>query len=175
MIGTKINTKTGYFNADDVETNPNVFSIDLGNYMLKSAPVIEDDNELYLKGSAVINFHGTKQVNAYSELERGKVDLTNTKLTNYTYDNGVTKINNDLDLLDANLLISDESIPKSRIIGLVDKLTEIDDNLNSINNNDAEILSNATNIMNNVNTINDLSDNVLTNTNNINLNLLGIY
>ena len=136
-------SKNGIFNNSDIisseESNNGqaTISLDLSSFVTKSNPVFNSD--IYLASSTNLNFNGQVQESPYSETEKLTNNNNKAKLTNISFDNNATVINNDLDLTNSTLLLNDESISQSKILNLLDRLEEIDENLLSINNNDNDI------------------------------------
>jgi len=130
---------TNTFNSSDIAGNGDIqtISINLGDYVTKSTPVMT--NDLYLKENVGINFFGKKQDTAYTEIDRIKLNDSADAIIAIKNNNNVTTIDDTLDLTQTTVLLANESVEINKIIGLTNKLTEIDANLVSINDNDNDI------------------------------------
>ena len=130
---------SGAFNNHDVisNTEPSLFNLDLSNFVLKTAPVF--DRTVFFTHDAKLNFDG-EEGTAYSIIERNKNDSNKNKTTHIEFNSNTTHIDGNLNLTQANVLLTNESIPIIKITNLSDKLTEIDENLAAIIQNDEELL-----------------------------------
>jgi len=131
-------SNTGVFNADNNDTS-NIMKLDFSNFLQRDN--LSLSSELYLKSNVPINFAGVLQSSAYSEANKATNLLNESKLTNTTFNNGTTKMINNIDLTQANLLLTDESISINKITNLSNTLLGIQVNLNNITDNDADILA----------------------------------
>jgi len=131
-------SNTGVFNADNNDTS-NIMKLDFSNFLQRDN--LSLSSELYMKSNVPIKFAGVLQSSAYSEAKKATNLLNESKLTNTTFNNGTTKMINNIDLTQANLLLTDESISINKITNLSNTLLGIQVNLNNITDNDADILA----------------------------------
>jgi hypothetical protein len=136
----RFKTTSNKFNENDIVSNTeSAITIDLSSYVPKSNPVFQ--NDVYLTSTSKMIFgNGDVQESAFTETQKDINADNKVKLSNVSYSNNTTEINGSLKLTSTSLQLNNEQIPISKITNLTSKLTEIDDNLNAIQNNDDDIL-----------------------------------
>ena len=132
---TKTYNSSNIVGAEDGLT---VVKLDLSSFVQKSAAVF--DGDVYLKDNVSLNWNGVTQNSPYDDNEKTINNDNKNKLTNINYDGTATKVDGSLDLRGSELLITNETIAIDKITNLSSTLVGIQDNLNNIASNDAELL-----------------------------------
>ena len=136
------NRSNNVFNESSIAGNGDAttFTINLSDYMSKSNAQVTD-GDLYLRENVGIQFFSEKQEHAYTNEDRTKLYTASEDVKDIKHNNGVTTVDNTLDLQATAVIFADESIPTSKVNNLDTTLQGIQTNLANINSNDADIIS----------------------------------
>ena len=136
------NRSNNVFNESSIAGNGDAttFTINLSDYMSKSNAQVTD-GDLYLRENVGIQFFSEKQEHAYTNEDRTKLYTASEDVKDIKHNNGVTTVDNTLDLQGTTVIFADESIPTSKVNNLDTTLQGIQTNLANINSNDADIIS----------------------------------